>query len=154
MIFVAPVRSYKTKLIETLIKEYPHYFEKILPFSTKQQKDGDIEQKDYIYMRKEDFKKDIETGDFLEYIEYQGNYYGTNWKSIKEVKDKGKICLIDLDLKGAKKIFEKKTNFKYLYLLPTSLEEFREHLHALNKEDVEVIEKRVNNTKNELEKLS
>lgn len=92
----------------------------------------------------EDFRKEINEGNFLEYMEYQGNYYGTNQRKIKEISENGKICILDLDLKGAKKIFEKNFSSKFIYLLPQSLEDLRKYLINLNEEDLEVVEKRVN----------
>ena len=34
---------------------------------------------------------------FLEYGEYKGNLYGTSIESVREVLNRGKICVIDID---------------------------------------------------------
>ena len=45
--------------------------------TTRQPRDGEIDGKNYYFLSKEEFERKIGEGDFLEYAEVYGNYYGT-----------------------------------------------------------------------------
>lgn len=37
-------------------------------------------------------------GDFIEHAQFGGNYYGTSTKAVRDVADKGRICILDIEM--------------------------------------------------------
>ena len=59
----------------------------------KNEVDGD----GYWYIPRDEFEKDIEENNLLEYGEFEGNFYGTKYDSIHKVINQGKMCVLDLN---------------------------------------------------------
>ena len=55
---------------------------------------------DYFFVTKESFEEDIKAGNFLEYAEVHGNYYGTSLKPVREALAEGKLVIFDIDVQG------------------------------------------------------
>lgn len=86
---------------------------------------------------------------FLEYQDVHGNMYGTHRSQVEEAQKQGKICILDIDVKGAIEVASK-IQCNYLVIQPPSIEELRKRLLARGTDSQEVIEKRVGNADNEL----
>lgn len=52
-------------------------FRKVITTTSRPPRNGEKEGTDYFFLSKNDFKQKIEKGDFIEYVEYGGNFYGT-----------------------------------------------------------------------------
>ena len=93
---------------------------------------------------------EIEKGSFVEYAEVHNNLYGTSRTAIEKVLESKKICILDLDLQGAKSI--KKTDLKSLivFIKPPSLEDLKKRLHSRNTETEDQIETRIKNAKKDI----
>lgn len=58
--------------------------------TTRKMRPGEVNGKDYYFVSKEEFEKEIESGGMLEYAKYVDNYYGTPLKYVNEMLDAGK----------------------------------------------------------------
>ena len=102
-------------------------------------------------MARPDFEKEIEQGDFLEFNEVHGNFYGTSKSDVLETQGKGKIVILDIDVKGARDV--KKSGLidcNYVLVTVPSIEELRRRLEARGTETEETLNKRVGNAEQEL----
>src|SRR3989344_3647670 len=61
----------------------------------------------YFFLTVKDFQERVPGGDFLEYAEYGGNYYGTLASEVLPLLEKGKVALKELEVQGARQIREK-----------------------------------------------
>jgi guanylate kinase len=101
IIFSAPSGSGKTTIVKHLLKTNSD-----LGFSisaSTRDKRGRTEQngKDYYFLSPEQFKKKIDTNDFIEWEEvYEGNFYGTLKSEIERIWNEGKNVIFDVDVKG------------------------------------------------------
>ena len=101
IIFSAPSGSGKTTIVKHLLKTNSD-----LGFSisaSTRDKRGRTEQngKDYYFLSPEQFKKKIDTNDFIEWEEvYEGNFYGTLKSEIDRIWSEGKNVIFDVDVKG------------------------------------------------------
>lgn len=68
---------------------------KIITTTTRDPRHGEIDGEDLHFVTVEEFKKMEKNGDFIETVEYAGNYYGTTKKAILEALDKDVIWRID-----------------------------------------------------------
>jgi len=62
----------------------------------------------------------IAAGDFLEWAEVFGNYYGTAVSALKHAKDLGKDLLLDIDVQGAVQVMRKLPEAVSIFILPPS----------------------------------
>ena len=63
-----------------------------------------------------------EEGEFIENAEFSGNVYGTSQKSVRDILDGGKICILDIDVQGVKAVKATDLDPVYIFLTPPSLE--------------------------------
>lgn len=98
--------SGKGTVLDYLRKNHPEY---TFPVSctTREPRPGEKEGEVYYFLSKEEFKKRIDAGDFLEWAVVHGdNYYGTLKKAIMEPIEAGKIVIREVDVQGLRSIRE------------------------------------------------
>ena len=66
----------KSSLLKEVYKVIDNYYFSIST-TTREPRTGEQNGVDYYFVSKEEFKQDIDNGDFLEWAEVHGNYYGT-----------------------------------------------------------------------------
>lgn len=84
--------------------------------------------KDYFFVSKEEFEDNIKKGNFLEYAEYNGNYYGTPKHKIDEYLDKGIDVILIIEIQGALQIKELIPEALFIFIMPPSMEELKTRL--------------------------
>jgi guanylate kinase len=138
----APAGTGKTTLVRMLAQEFPCIYESI-SCTTRPPRPGEIDGKDYYFLSKEIFEKRIQEGDFLEYAEVFGYYYGTSRTHVIKQQEMGKHVFLVIDTQGAMQLKKKNFPAVYLFLSPPSLEELKERLVKRKTESIEAIEKRL-----------
>ncbi|MGB3112356.1 MAG: guanylate kinase, partial [Candidatus Omnitrophota bacterium] len=83
IIISAPSGSGKTTIVNRLL-EQTSGLRCLVSYTTRPRRQGETGEKDYIFISNEEFKKKIETGDFLEWEEVFGNLYGSSEEQLKE----------------------------------------------------------------------
>jgi len=81
---------------------------------------------DYFFVTREEFERNIEKGNLLEYAEYNGNYYGTPKHKIDEYLNKGIDVILIIEIQGALQI--KELIPEALFIMPPSMEELKMRL--------------------------
>jgi len=118
--------------------------------TTRAPRKNEVEGKDYFYKTTEEFKKMIENDEFVEWVEYCGNYYGTPKKYIDDSIEKGFDVLLEIEVEGAAKIKEKYPDCVLIFMLPPSFEELKRRIVGRGTEKPEIIENRLNQAKKEI----
>ena len=106
---------------------------------------------DYHFIEAETFRQWIEDGDFLEYAEYVGNFYGTPKKYVDAAMDEGKDVILDIEIQGATQVHELRPNVVRIFIAPPSWEELERRLTARGTDSPEKVQKRLLRAKVELE---
>ncbi|MFA6550450.1 MAG: guanylate kinase [Candidatus Gracilibacteria bacterium] len=104
VLIVGPSGSGKGTVIEELKKRHPEF---VYPVSctTRAPRANEIPGTTYNYISEEEFKKNIENGEFLEWAEvHKQSYYGTLKKPILEALESGKMVVREVDIQGFKSI--------------------------------------------------
>jgi guanylate kinase len=138
----APAGTGKTTLVRMLSQEFPCVCESI-SCTTRPPRPGEVDGKDYYFLTRAEFEEKIEQGDFLEYAEVFGYYYGTSQAFVLKQQEMGKHVFLVIDTQGAMQLRKKKFSALYIFLSPPSLEELKERLLKRKTESMEVIEKRL-----------
>ena len=106
---------------------------------------------DYHFIEAETFRQWIEDGEFLEYAEYVGNFYGTHKKYVDAAMDEGKDVILDIEIQGATQVHELRPNVVRIFIAPPSWEELERRLTARGTDSPEKVQKRLLRAKVELE---
>ena len=151
IIFSGPSGSGKTTVVRHLLKKYSQLEFSISSTSRKKRID-EIDGKDYYFIEPEEFKRLVDSEEFIEYEEvYEGRFYGTLKKEAERIWNKGKIIVFDVDVKGGMRLKETYgNNALSVFIMPTSLEVLRTRLILRATESIEDIEKRALRTDIEL----
>ncbi len=88
--------------------------------TTRYQREGEVDGRDYFFLSHESFKDGIERGRFLEYAQYSGNYYGTPAQYVFNQLGRGIHIVLDIEYQGAFQVKEKYPDAVMLFLIPPS----------------------------------
>ena len=155
IIFSAPSGSGKTTLVKHLLSQA----ELGLSFSisaTSRCVRGDEKQgKDYYFLSKEDFERNISENNFIEWEEvYDGTLYGTLRSELKRIEDEGKTAIFDMDVHGSLKLKAiYKENCLAIFVMPPSLEILGQRLRLRATDSNFKIQQRLAKAKREIEKV-
>ena len=141
----------KSSLLKEVYKEIKNYYFSIST-TTRQPRVGEQDGVDYYFVTKEQFKKDIEDGNFLEWAEVHGNYYGTSLKPINKALDEQKLVIFDIDVQGFEQVITKLKDITTTVFITTpSITELEKRLYKRDTDSKEIIQKRIINAKKEIE---
>src|SRR4051812_13733508 len=85
--------------VESLLAQDPQVV-KLVSTTTRPQREGEIEGKDYYFVDSEKFQAKLKEGKFLEHVIYDRNYYGIEGKSIDLIlgnQKKNGVIIVDVD---------------------------------------------------------
>jgi guanylate kinase len=99
LVMTGPSGSGKSTIVRHILDSYPSSFRFSVSHTTREPRSREVDGKDYHFITEEEFGNMIEEGRFLEFTEYNGNYYGT---SLSQLEDSGTILLLDLEYEGVK----------------------------------------------------
>lgn len=122
--------------------------------TSRQPRGSEEEGKDYYFVSKEEFEKNIEDDKFLEYAIYNDNYYGTPKEKIDEYLDKGIDVILIIEIQGALQIKEKIKEALFIFIMPPSMEELKNRLINRKTEDAEKIVKRFRKAYEEINEVT
>lgn len=120
--------------------------------TTRAMREGEEEGVHYFYITQEEFLKKIENNELLEYNCYNQNYYGTLKSYVDSLLASGKNVLLEIDVNGAFQIKEKRPDAITVFLTAPSIEEIERRLKKRNTETDDVISRRLEIAKAEIER--
>ncbi len=98
---------------------------------------------DYIFISREDFEERLARGEFLEYAEVFGNYYGTNRETFESATRQGKDLVLDIDVQGARQLKVAIPQAISIFVLPPSRDVLEQRLRSRSQDSEEVIQRRL-----------
>ncbi|BCD68597.1 guanylate kinase [Nitratiruptor sp. YY09-18] len=151
LVVSGPSGAGKSTLIKTILQEQKDIYFSIST-TTRPMRPGEVDGKDYYFVTKEEFEKDIEEGMFLEWANVHGNYYGTSLRPVLQALNEGKLVLFDIDVQG---FFSIKTSdlaplMTSVFVTTPSMSELKERLEQRGTDSREVIQKRLENAQKEI----
>jgi guanylate kinase len=118
--------------------------------TTRSIRPGEVEGEHYFFKPRAEFESLIEQGEFLEYTEYCGNYYGTRNKTVLAALDEGKNIVLKIECVGAANIKQLYPDAVLIFILPPSFEELRRRIEGRSTEDAQTIERRLAKAQEEI----
>lgn len=154
LILSGPSGAGKSSLYKILSQEFPnHYFS--ISSTTRPKREGEIEGVHYYFVDKETFENGIQRGEFLEWAEVHGNYYGTSKNQVLKALEEDKLVIFDIDVQGQanlKKSFPNHTTSIFITTPNKSI--LKERLKGRGSDSAEIIQKRLENALDEVKSLS
>lgn len=150
LIISGPSGCGKSTLLKNVYKEIKDYYFSIST-TTRAPRVGEEHGVDYLFTTREEFQEDIKMGNFLEWAEVHGNYYGTSIKPIRHALSLGKLVIFDIDVQGHEIVRKKMDSVvTSVFITTPNLKELEERLNSRGTDAKDVIEKRVSNAKHEI----
>lgn len=128
-------------------------YEYSISMTTRSPREGEQDGVDYFFKTREEFEELIAQGGLLEHAEFVGNYYGTPLTYVNDTLDKGRDVFLEIEVQGAAQIREKAPDALFIFLAPPSLSELKERLVGRGTETDDIITKRIETAKQELEMM-
>lgn len=153
LVIVGPSGVGKGTLINKLT-ENSDQFGFSVSHTTRQPRTGEKHGEHYFFTTKEQFAKEIAEGRFLEYAEVHGNLYGTSVAAVRRVLEQGRVCILDIDVQGARAVRKSQLEAIFVFVAPPSLEDLARRLVGRGTETVQQIQRRLNNAKSEINSLN
>lgn len=150
LVLSGPSGAGKSTIINAASERIGEYYFSIST-TTRQPREGEQHGREYFFVSKEEFEKDIKAGNFLEYAEVHGNYYGTSLKPVREALKAGKLVIFDIDVQGHRLVRDKMDDITTsAFITPPSLSELENRLRSRSTDDENIIFKRIHNAKKEI----
>ena len=154
LILSGPSGAGKSSLINAAKEKIGDYYFSIST-TTRLPREGEREGIDYHFVDRETFEADIRAGEFLEYAQVHGNYYGTSFKPVREALEAGKLVIFDIDVQGHAIARERMGDLvTSVFVTTPTLEELERRLRRRATDDEEIIRKRIQNALVEIEYIT
>ncbi len=138
----------KGTIKKELMRRRPDVVESI-SCTTRLPREGEAHGREYFFISHEEFRSRIEQGDFLEYDEHFGNFYGTP-KSFVEKTLRDKSVILEIDVVGALNAKKEFPDCLLIMVVPPSVEELKKRLMGRNSETETEIQTRLDRLNYEL----
>ncbi|QOP42855.1 guanylate kinase [Sulfurimonas sediminis] len=154
LVLSGPSGAGKSSLIHKIIDDIGEcYFS--ISTTTRPMREGEVDGVDYYFVDEEEFKKEIEEDQFLEYAVVHGNYYGTSLKPVKKALSEGKLVIFDIDVQGNSAINSRLGDITTsVFITPPTLSELKRRLQNRQTDALEVIERRIQMARREIQRVS
>ena len=154
IVFSGPSGVGKGTVRQEIFSTPDHKFEYSVSMTTRAQRPGEVDGKDYFFRSREEFEELIRNGQMLEYAEYVGNYYGTPLTYVNETLDKGIDVFLEIEVQGDLQVNKKVPDAVFIFLTPPDLNELQERLVGRGTDSEEVIAQRIERAREEIALMS
>jgi len=152
IIISSPSGGGKGTLIKEILKTTPGIGYSV-SYTTRAAREGEENGRDYLFVSYQEFSDLIKKGEFLEYAEVHGNFYGTSKTRVNHETDAGRDVILEIDVQGAENIVRDFPEAVSIFILPPSFEVLRERLTARATETNENLALRLKNSFGEVQKF-
>jgi guanylate kinase len=155
-IISAPSGSGKSTLVSE-VRRLVEGLEFSISYTTREPRGSEEDGREYHFTSRENFERMIAAGEFLEWAEVFGNYYGTAIAALDHARENHKDLLLDIDVQGALQVMRRLPAAVSIFILPPSPQilemRLRNRSQAEGMTQESVIATRLNNARGELEKI-
>ena len=138
----APSGTGKTTLVERLVQAVPN-LSMSRSYTSRAARAGEADGVDYNFVSRERFEAMIGNGEFLEYADVFGNYYGTAAADTERVLAGGHDLVLVIDVQGARQVRGRGLQNVGVFVLPPSAQTLAERLRGRSKDTDEQIRRRL-----------
>jgi guanylate kinase len=141
-IVTAPSGAGKTTLVKLLL-DHDSNVRQSVSYTTRAPRAGEVEGVAYHFIDVRTFVAMRDRGEFLEWAEVHGNFYGTSRVWLEEQMRSGHDMLLEIDWQGAQQVRERFHDAVGIFVMPPSTAELENRLKKRGLDSEEVIQRRV-----------
>ena len=151
LVLSSPSGAGKTTLARRLLDAEPGV-EMSVSCTTRKQRNGEVEGRDYHFIDRETFAGMRDRGEFLEWAVVFDNYYGTPRKPVEELLAAGRDVLFDVDWQGAQSLRDDSPDdVVTVFILPPSGKALEHRLIERAQDAADVVAARMRGASNEIQ---
>lgn len=123
-----------------------------ISMTTRVPRNMEQDGQDYYFVSQEEFQKNIDNNNFLEWAEFVGNRYGTPKNKVEELRSQGKNVFLEIEINGAEQVLDKVKDEGVIsfFLMPPSLKALEKRIRNRRSESEEIIFERLEKGKKEM----
>ena len=123
-----------------------------ISMTTRVPRNMEQDGQDYYFVSQEEFQKNIDNNNFLEWAEFVGNRYGTPKDKVEELRSQGKNVFLEIEINGAEQVLDKVKDEGVIsfFLMPPSLKALEKRIRNRRSESEEIIFERLEKGKKEM----
>jgi guanylate kinase len=148
-VVTGPSGAGKGTLIGLLLPRFP-VLRPAVSATTRPQRPKERDGVDYWFLDDAEFTRRVEAGEFLEWVEYVENRYGTLQSEIERIQEDGGAPLLELETEGALRV-KKKVPRAVTIFVTAPVEELERRLNERATESTGTIDKRIELARRQLE---
>ncbi len=148
-IISAPSGSGKTTLVKRLLASVPGLLFSV-SYTTRARRGNEVDGVNYHYVARPEFEAMIAAGEFLEWADVFGNYYGTHRSVLTQANAEGKDVVLDIDVKGARQLKDRIPEAVTIFVLAPSRQVLEARLRARGEDSDEVVTRRLRDAAEEI----
>lgn len=128
VVLTGPTAAGKDTIIKELVAHDPSIL-KVTTTTSRKMREGESEMNPYFFLSRDKFEELIAQGAFFEWVEFRGELYGTQKKTLEEALAKNSTVIWKIETKGVKNIQEKirasVPRVVFIFLTGSSLEQMK-----------------------------
>ncbi len=148
-VVTGPSGAGKGTLIQLVLPRFPE-LALAVSATTRDQRPGEEDGTHYWFLDRDEFDRRVEAGEFLEYVDFVGNRYGTLRSEIDRLRAQGKAPLLELETEGAKRV-KRRVDGAVTVFVTAPVEELERRLRDRATESSGVIDDRLTVARRQLE---
>lgn len=151
LVLSAPSGTGKTTLARRLLGELPDALFSI-SVTTRKPRGREQDGVDYHFVDVAAFQERIERGEFVEWAEVYGHFYGSSQAVVDEARARRGVAIFDIDVQGGLAIKRKHPDTVLVFVVPPSMEELERRLRDRGTDAEETIRRRMLAARSEIER--
>ena len=121
-----------------------------ISMTTRKPREGEVDGREYYFVSRDEFEKNIADGKMLEYAEFVGNYYGTPLDKVNEQLEAGNEVVLEIEVQGALQVRKKMKDAVFIFIAPPTIDDLYKRLNRRGTECQEVINERCEKARKEI----
>lgn len=150
VVISGPSGAGKSTLCRRLFETHPE-FSLSVSTTTRPPREGEVDGQHYHFVSRGEFVRQRDAGEFVEWAEVHDNFYGTSRRVIDDALAEGRSLVFDIDYQGAESMRSAYPDSVQIMLLPPNLEVLEERLRGRGTDAEDVVSRRLENAKGEIE---
>ncbi|MEH2266007.1 guanylate kinase [Nostoc sp.] len=150
IVLTGPSGVGKGTLMRSLLQRHPELYFSVSA-TTRSPRPGEIDGKNYYFVSRSKFEQLVAEGEFLEWAEFAGNYYGTPREAVLNQIHSGKLVVLEIELEGARQIRTSFPSALSIFILPPSFDELEKRIRSRAQDCEEAIARRLLRAQEEIQ---
>ncbi|MFW9258284.1 guanylate kinase [Nostoc sp. KVJ20] len=150
IVLTGPSGVGKGTLMRSLLERHPELYYSV-SVTTRSPRPGEIDGKNYYFISRSKFEQLVAEGEFLEWAEFAGNYYGTPREAVLNQIHSGKLVVLEIELEGARQIRASFPSALSIFILPPSFDELEKRIRSRAQDSEEAIARRLLRAQEEIQ---